>query len=346
MVTASWHKHILNFDRPRGTSRGAFTEKPSWFIVLRNDKNQSFGIGECGLLPGLSCDDRPEYESVLNQVIAALNTEANLPDLSEWPSILFGLEMAQAHLKSGRIESLLPNDFAEKQQNMEINGLVWMGEAHDMRNQIAEKIESGFTCIKLKIGAINFEDELALIKSIRKEFSESEIGIRVDANGAFAPELALEKLKRLSDYNLHSIEQPIKAGQWEKMAELCDKTPLDIALDEELIGIPIDEQDVLIQTIKPQAIILKPSLIGGWAACDRWIELAEKQKAYWWLTSALESNIGLNAIAQYASHKKVSTPQGLGTGQLYTNNFDSPLTIVKGAISYDPNKTWQLPFGL
>ncbi len=346
MGFASWHKHILHFDRPRGTSRGAFTEKPSWFIVLHDKETQRKGIGECGLLPGLSFDDRPEYEEVLSAIVSAINDETPIPNLTNWPSLKFGLEMAQAHLKSGRIDSLLTNNFSQLHENLEINGLVWMGSAEDMKAQIGDKLAGGFTCIKLKIGAINFVQELELIKSIRTEFTESEIGIRVDANGAFAPEEALEKLKRLSDFQLHSIEQPIKAGQWEQMANLCSNTPLDIALDEELIGVSPEDQENLISTIQPQAIILKPSLIGGWAASDRWIELAEKNGAYWWLTSALESNIGLNAIAQYASHKKVDIPQGLGTGMLYTNNFESPLTVTKGEIAYHPNKSWQLPFGL
>lgn len=344
MVKASWHKHTLQFDRRRGTSRGSMLEKPSWFIVLKDEKFNRAGIGECGLLPGLSIDDKPDYEEKLQSLIDAISSGNPIPELNEWPSIKFGLEMAQAHFDSGKIESLLTNDFSQNQKPIPINGLVWMGPFEEMKSQIEEKIEAGFDCIKLKIGAINFDDELRLLKHIRKDFSPSDIEIRVDANGAFSTDDALEKIKRLSDQHLHSIEQPIKSGQWNEMAALCAETPLDIALDEELIGVPFDEQEKLIKTINPQAIILKPSLVGGWVACDYWIEFAENNGAYWWLTSALESNIGLNAIAQFASHKKTTMPQGLGTGQLYTNNFSSPLVIQKGHLVYEPSIDWNIDF--
>lgn len=344
MARASWHKHTLKFDRRRGTSRGSMIEKPSWFIVLIDEESNQMGIGECGLLPGLSIDDKPEYEAVLQSLIDAINEGHPIPELNDWPSLKFGFEMAKAHFKSGNLDHLLANDFSINQKPIPINGLVWMGPFDEMKLQIEEKVQAGFDCIKLKIGAINFEDELRLLKHIRKDFSPSDIEIRVDANGAFSAEDALEKLKRLSDHHLHSIEQPIKSGQWNEMAALCAQTPLDIALDEELIGVPFAEQQNLIETIKPQAIILKPSLVGGWKACDHWVELAENSSTYWWLTSALESNIGLNAIAQYASHKNTTRPQGLGTGQLFTNNFESPLVIKKGHLVYDPSLDWNIDF--
>jgi o-succinylbenzoate synthase len=344
MVKASWHKHTLKFDRRRGTSRGSMLEKPSWFIVLKDEESNRTGIGECGLLPGLSVDDQPNYESTLQSLVDAINNGNPIPELNEWPSIKFGLEIAKAHFNSGKIERLIANDFSQNQKPIPINGLVWMGPFEEMKTQIEEKIKAGFDCIKLKIGAIDFEDELRLLKHIRNNFSPTDIEIRVDANGAFSIKDALEKLKRLSDYHLHSIEQPIKNGQWDEMAELCAQTPLDIALDEELIGVPKAKQKKLIETIQPQAIILKPSLIGGWEASNHWIGLAEEHGAYWWLTSALESNIGLNAIAQYASHKHTTRPQGLGTGQLYTNNFSSPLLIQKGHLIYEPSIDWEIDF--
>lgn len=345
MITASWHKHTLQFDRPRGTSRGWFKEKPSWFIKLKDEDTGAEAIGECGLLPGLSFDDKPGYELVLDKLIRAITTQTSLPELKAWPSIQFGLEMAQRHLEKGGFSNLFPSDFAASRAGIEINGLIWMGDPETMRAEIAQKLKSGFTCIKLKIGAVDFEDELALLKMIRETFPPSEVTIRVDANGAFSYAEASEKLKRLAAFDLHSIEQPIKAGQWNEMAALCADTPIDIALDEELIGLlNHPERKKMMDTIKPQAIILKPSLIGGFQSSDEWISLAEEMGAYWWLTSALESNIGLNAISQFAAHKDVKIPQGLGTGGLYTNNIDSPLEVEANKIYYRSDVNWVIPF--
>ena len=343
---ASYHykKHILKFYFSAGTSRGVLHEKTSYFIIKSPDTKNT-GIGECSLLPGLSIDDRPEFESTLGKIILDLNA-GQVPDrklLAKYPAIRFGLEIAEMDFGNGGSRILFPSDFTQKNAGIPINGLVWMGDFDFMKKQLKEKIAAGFSCIKIKIGAIDFEKELELIRLIRKEFSQGDIEIRVDANGAFSPEEALEKLKRLSELHLHSIEQPIRQGQWEKMASLCKTTPLPIALDEELIGIhDYLEKENLIKTIEPQFIILKPSLLGGFSASEEWIDLAEKQGTGWWVTSALESTIGLNAIAQWAFTLGNPMPQGLGTGQLYTNNFDSPLIIKKGKLYYDIDKEWDI----
>ncbi len=341
MIKANYHKYILNFKRPSGTSRGVMNTKETWFIMLESDGKT--GIGECGILRGLSVDDRPGYEDKLKWVCAHINLGLNplLEELIEFPSIQFGIEMAFKSLKSTDAFTLFPSKFTKGLDNISINGLVWMGSEAFMREQIKEKIEAGFECLKLKIGAIDFQTELDILKSIRKEFSVSDIELRVDANGAFSPDEALEKLKHLSEYQLHSIEQPIKQGQWEEMALLCEKTPLKIALDEELIGIfSVPQRKRMLQIIKPQYIILKPSLIGGFHNASNWIMFADKNQIGWWMTSALESNVGLNAISQYTYTKKTNMLQGLGTGSLFTNNFDSPLTVKNGTLHYDLNRNW------
>ncbi len=341
MITASCKKYILNFKQPSGTSRGILKTKETWFIILKNQERQ--GLGECAIFRGLSIDDRSDYEEKLKWVCdnIHLGLEILLRELIEFPSIQFGLEMAFKSLNSENQFELFPSDFTKSKDSMLINGLIWMGSEEFMKQQIKEKIESGFSCIKMKIGAIDFQTELHLIKSIRKEFSSKDMELRVDANGAFQPFETLEKLKILSEFDLHSIEQPIKQGQTEKMAALCKETPLPIALDEELIGVfdPI-QKEYLLQTIKPQYIILKPSLVGGFKGCDEWIEIAEKLNIGWWITSALESNIGLNAISQYTYTKHSKLPQGLGTGGLFTNNFESPLWVKNGTLQYDNSKQW------
>ncbi|WP_299520891.1 o-succinylbenzoate synthase [Winogradskyella sp.] len=340
-MKASYHKYILNFKRPSGTSRGIMTTKETWFIRLERD--HKIGIGECGILRGLSIDDRPDYEDKLKWVCTNINMglERLINALIEFPSILFGVEMAFKSLEASDGFSLFPSAFTKGFDAIRINGLIWMGDEAFMKAQVKEKIEAGFDCIKLKIGAIDFQTELDILKSIRKEFSVSDIELRVDANGAFSVNEALEKLKQLSDYQLHSIEQPIQPRQLEAMAELCEVTPLPIALDEELIGVfsKADKQKVF-QTIKPQYIILKPSLIGGFSGSEEWITLAENLNIKWWITSALESNVGLNAISQWTYTLKNAMPQGLGTGSLFTNNFDSPLTVKNGNLHYDVQKDW------
>ncbi len=346
-MIATFQKHILNFKIPSGTSRGVMNSKETYFLILKTE--EGFGVGECGLLRGLSIDDRPDYEEELAGVCENIElgvTEVDLYEaLQEFPSIQFGVETAFKSLYSENSFELFPSKFTRGEAAIPINGLVWMGDKVFMKEQISEKLKQGFTCIKMKIGAIDFKTELELLKSIRKEFSASEVELRVDANGAFSPKEALEKLKVLSDLQLHSIEQPIKQGQWQEMARLCEETPLPIALDEELIGIFTEEEkSKLLDTIKPQFIILKPSLIGGFRGSDSWINLADKYSAGWWITSALESNVGLNAISQYTFTKNSKLPQGLGTGSLYTNNIDSPLEVSNGELKYNPNKVWNFNF--
>ena len=340
-MTATFRKYALNFKRPSGTSRGVLTQKETWFIILHN--NNKKGIGECGMFKGLSCDDRPDYESKLQWVCdnISLGLEALLQELIEFPSIQFGLETAFKSLISQNSFELFPSEFTKGNQSIPINGLIWMGSEAFMKEQIQEKLKAGFNCLKLKIGAIDFQTERDVLKSIRKQFNSKDIELRVDANGAFKPEDALEKLKCLSDYELHSIEQPIKQGQIDSMAKLCAQTPLPIALDEELIGVFSDEKKKqLLEIIKPQYIILKPTLIGGWSGSDSWINLAESLDIPWWITSALESNVGLNAIAQYTFIKKNNRAQGLGTGSLFTNNFDAPLQVKNGTLHYKTNLNW------
>ncbi|MFI2742341.1 o-succinylbenzoate synthase [Zhouia sp. PK063] len=340
-MKATYKKYILNFKRPSGTSRGVLTQKETWFLFL--EENGKVGIGECGILRSLSIDDRPDYEEKLKWVCEHiyLGEKQILENLLAFPSIQFGVEQAFLSLKSSNKFELFPSPFTQKQTSIPINGLIWMGEESFMKSQIKEKIEAGFSCIKMKIGAIDFDTEIKLLKAIRKEFSATDIELRVDANGGFSPSEALEKLKILSELDLHSIEQPIKQHQIAEMAKLCEHTPLPIALDEELIGVfSITQKLELLHAIKPQYIILKPSLIGGIQGSNQWINLAEELNIGWWLTSALESNVGLNAISQFTYTLQNLMPQGLGTGSLYTNNIESPLTVCDGAIFYDLHKTW------
>jgi o-succinylbenzoate synthase len=342
-MNSNYKKHNLKFKNPSGTSRGVLRTKETWFLIINDEKKT--GIGECGILRGLSIDDRPDYEDKLNWVCENIHQgeEKLYEALEEFPSIQMGVETAFLSLKAKTPFELFPSDFTKGKAAIPINGLVWMGDKQFMNKQIKEKIAAGFNCIKMKIGAIDFETEIELLKSIRKEFSAKEIELRVDANGAFTPTEALEKLKRLSALDIHSIEQPIKPGYWEDMASLCEETPLPIALDEELIGVfELEHKKKLLQSIKPQYIILKPSLIGGFRGSDTWIELAENQNCGWWVTSALESNVGLNAIAQYTFTKNSKLPQGLGTGSLFTNNIDSPLHVSDGQLSYNPDIEWDL----
>lgn len=344
-MQAHYKKYILNFKRPSGTSRGVLTTKETWFLQITDGKRT--GVGECGILRSLSIDDRPDYEEKLKWVCANINTgpEFLWEELKEFPSIQFGVEMAFRSLNSENKFELFPSEFTRGEASISINGLIWMGNREYMKQQITEKIEAGFDCIKMKIGAIDFETELELLKYIRREFSSEEVELRVDANGAFSPEDALENLKRLSEFQLHSIEQPIRQGQWEAMAELCAKTPLPIALDEELIGIfESQEKEEILNKMQPQYLIFKPSLIGGFQGTQEWIDLAEQNKTGWWVTSALESNIGLNAIAQWTYTKNTEMPQGLGTGSLYTNNIESPLEVKRGQIHYNPSKNWEFNF--
>jgi len=287
-MKATYKKKILEFKRPSGTSRGVLTTKETWFLILKDQ--DKLGVGECGILRSLSIDDRPDYEEKLQWLCNNIHLEKEelLESLTEFPSLQFGLEMALLSLASETPFRLFPSKFSEGKEGIKINGLIWMGKKEFMLEQIQQKIEQGFSCIKLKIGAIDFDKELELLQLIRKNFSAEKIELRVDANGAFKPKNALQKLEKLSKYDLHSIEQPIKQGQWEEMAKLCRKTPLPIALDEELIGVfNSAKKEELLQSIQPQYIILKPSLIGGFHETQKWIDLAEKHQIGWWITSAL-----------------------------------------------------------
>jgi len=340
-MKATYKRHNLIFKRPSGTSRGILTEKETWYIKLED--NDKIGIGECGILRSLSFDDRPGYEEKLQWVVANidLGKDQLWNELREWPSIQFGIEQAFLSLESDNPYLLFPSAFTNGEQAITINGLVWMGDESFMKEQIDEKIATGFNCVKLKIGAIDFERELALLKYIRSHYTADDIELRVDANGGFTPADALSKLIELSKLNLHSIEQPIKQHQEEIMAKLCLDTPLPIALDEELIGVTdLEAKIALLDQIKPQFIILKPSLVGGFKGSLEWITLANQRNIGWWVTSALESNIGLNAIAQWTFTLNSNMPQGLGTGALYTNNIGSPLEVKDGSLWYDNTKEW------
>lgn len=334
IMKATFQKYTLQFKRPAGTSRGVLTEKPTWLLTIEHNGRR--GIGECSPLPGLSIDDISDYErSKLLWTCAhiSLGKEALWEQLKSYPSIQFGVEQAFLSLEAEQEGVLFPSPFTEGQVPIPINGLIWMGDKHYMQQQIQEKLSQGFHCIKMKIGAIDFKTEYALLKGIRQQYAPSDIELRVDANGAFSPLEALEKLKRLSDLEIHSIEQPIRAGQYEQMARLCEASPLPIALDEELIGVACPERKKeILQWIRPAYIILKPSLIGGYRGSEEWIDLAEKQGIGWWVTSALEGNVGLSAIAQWTYTLKNPLPQGLGTGSLYTNNFPSSLEVKNGGL--------------
>lgn len=344
-MKASYKKYILDFKRPSGTSRGVMTEKETWFLILEEKGRK--GIGECGILRTLSADDRPDYEEKLQWVCENiyLGRKKLWESLLEFPSIQFGVEMAFQSLKSENPFVLFPSEFTNGEKNIPINGLVWMGEPEFMKAQIEEKLAQGFNCIKLKIGAIDFEKELELLRFIRQNYGAKTIEIRVDANGGFSSNEALDKLNQLVEFELHSVEQPIQKNQTDSMSVLCESTPFPIALDEELIGVfDYPEKEQLLRKIKPQFIILKPSLVGGFRGSSEWIALAEKYDIGWWITSALESNIGLNAIAQWTFLQSNLMPQGLGTGGLYTNNFDCPLEVKNGELIYNPELDWKVAF--
>ena len=325
-------ERVLHFKRPAMTSRGVYTERRSWFVTVSD--GERCGVGECAPLPDLSCDARPDYGEVLRGFCDRLEQTGEIPyeAMRDFPSMLFGLETAVLSLECSTPHSTLYNTaFSRGEVGIPINGLVWMGNYDEMLQRMEEKLEQGFGCVKLKIGAIDFDQELELVRRIRNRFSFHEVELRLDANGAFPFDEALYKLELLSQYNIHSIEQPIRQGQWAFMAKLCRESPLPIALDEELIGVNDREmKSHLLTVIKPAYIVLKPSLHGGMAGCREWIAAAREQGVGSWITSALESNVGLNAIAQFCSSvygDDIRMPQGLGTGQLFTDNIPMPLEI-------------------
>ena len=328
-MTYNIQERTLHFKKPAGTSRGVYTTRKIWLVYLSDGKKT--GMGECAPLPDLSCDVRNDYEEVLEGFCQKLceSGEIDYEAMRDYPSMLFGLETALLNLQHGDI--MFDTAFSRGEVGIPINGLVWMGNYDEMLQRMEEKLEKGFRCVKLKIGAIDFDQELDLVKRIRDRFSFHEVELRLDANGAFPYEEALYKLELLSQYAIHSIEQPIKAQQWALMAELCRESPLPIALDEELIGVnDLEMKHHMLNIIKPRYIILKPSLHGGMQGCREWIDTARDMGIGSWITSALESNIGLNAIAQFAADvygDHITMPQGLGTGQLFTDNIPMPLEI-------------------
>ncbi len=342
MLRAKYVKYILKFNHPSGTSRGVLYNKPSWFLKIWENKNpEIYGLGECAPIHGLSRESIINIEPKLNELCQNIHLHESI-ELDNFPSIKFALEIALKDLYNGGEKILFNNPFTSEKSKIKINGLIWMGEKEHMLNQIRDKIDLGFSCLKLKIGSIDFKDELYLIQKIRQEFKEDDLELRVDANGAFETKDALNKLKMLSEYNIHSIEQPIMPGQLKGMKKLCKESPIDIALDEELIPIINDgNKEDLIEYLHPQYIILKPSLLGGFEATKKWITIAEKQNTSWWITSALESNIGLNSIAQFTAEFDNPLPQGLGTGKIYSNNIPSFLTQDGEHLSIDKNASWK-----
>lgn len=339
-------KYVLEFKQPAGTSRGVLKTKDTYFLLIEKDGKQ--GVGECGILRGLSADDRPDYEDKLTEVCKFISKGLSywMPKLGEFPSIQFGLEQAFRDLYTPEPHSHFDTFFSRGEEGIPINGLIWMGEEDFMKEQIEKRLEEGFSCLKMKIGAIQWEKELEILKSIRQRFGAETLELRVDANGGFTMDEAQGVLHELHKLKVHSIEQPIEKGQWESMRSLCQNTPVPIALDEELIGVHEGQaRQELLDAIEPQFIILKPSFIGGWRGSRDWITRAEKKDIGWWVTSALESNIGLNAIAEWTSTLNVQMPQGLGTGSLYTNNLEGPLHVHQGHL-VKVNREWQVKFSL
>ena len=344
MLKAELYKYILRFNVPGNTSRGSLLEKPTYFVKLfRYENPDIFGIGECPILPGLSVDDSPDFysalEGICQEIIDGKDIADSIPD--NFPSVRFGFETAFLDLENGGKKILYPSLFTQGLDSIAINGLIWMGSLDRMIKEIENKISEGFLCLKLKIGSLRFEDELELIAYIRKKYSHLDLDIRVDANGAFSYDEVFHKLELLSNFSIHSVEQPIKPGKPELMAEICKNSSIPVALDEELIGIfEREKKKELLEFICPAYIILKPSLLGGFAQSAAWIDLAEQNGILWWITSALESNIGLNAIAQWTYSLKNPLPQGLGTGKVFSNNIEGPLFVEKGFLKYHPEKSW------
>jgi o-succinylbenzoate synthase len=342
-MKAYWKKYELQFKRPALTSRGTYKTRVVWYLFL--EKRWLTGIGECAPLPGLSKETPEQVEQLLDEICRDPESYLWSTELTKnISSVHFALETAWFDLNNGGIRQLFPSGFSKGLAGIPVNGLIWMGDADRMQRQVDQKIEEGFRCIKLKIGGIDFEKEIEILKFIRKRYSPEQITIRLDANGAFSPGEALLKLERLAPLQIHSIEQPIAAGQWEAMARLCARTPVPVALDEELIGISsAEEKEKLLDAIRPQFLVLKPSLHGGISGCSEWVQLADNSSTEWWITSYLESNIGLNAIAQWAFQTNAKGYQGLGTGALFTNNIPSPLEIRGEELWWNIHKPFQLP---
>ncbi|MEW5956225.1 MAG: o-succinylbenzoate synthase [Chloroflexota bacterium] len=343
---ASYKKYTLRFKKPAGTSRGTLRQKTVFFIRLADRRRPDrLGLGECAPWPGLSPDDRPDFEAKLAGVCDALNRGQSPTelDLAGWPALAFGLETAWLDWQHGGSRRLFENDFSRRGQPLPIHGLIWMGSPEEMLHQVQRKVSQGHTCLKLKIGALDFAAECAVLADIRRRYPPDQIELRLDANGAFAPEIALERLTGLAQFHIHAIEQPIKPGHWPAMAALCAHSPIKIALDEELIGVTsLAGKRELLATIEPHYLVLKPALLGGLASAETWIALAQELGSGWWVNSALESNIGLNALCQWTSSLNPTMVQGLGSGQLYTNNIPSPIKPSGGALIYDHALAWDV----
>lgn len=333
MLIANWTKYTLDFTFEARTSRGSMWHKPTYFLTVYDDSDPALkGIGECNLFKGLSADDVPEYEAALDAMC-----RSGLSDIPRMSSLIFGAECALADLNGGGTGVLFPSAWTEGTAEIPINGLVWMGDKATMAARINEKLNQGFRCLKLKIGGIRFDDELDLLAYMRSVFAPTDLEIRLDANGAFSSDDALQKLDRLSRFGIHSIEQPVKPGQYSLMSEICAQSPIPIALDEDLIGVrDKKEKAEMLEAIRPAYIILKPALCGGLAHADEWISEAEARGIGWWATSALESNIGLSAIAQWVAARGFYMPQGLGTGGLYSNNVPSKIRLKGASIIFEP----------
>ncbi|HSW68150.1 MAG TPA: o-succinylbenzoate synthase [Bacteroidales bacterium] len=338
MFSANVSKHILRFKTPAGTSKAILTEKLSWIINLYDRSfPEKHGNGECSIIPGLSPESPEEFEILIAEMCEnpVDNILSGFSDLNDFPAGRAGLEMAWIDLTVGTEGIYFPSAFTEGKTGIPINGLIWMGSKENMLQQAYEKIDEGFRCIKLKIGALDFQDDLDLLRTLRASFGSHEIEIRVDANGAFKTDEALTKLNQLARFDLHSIEQPIMPGQTEAMAKLCELSPVPVALDEELFTPSADLlKATMLNTIRPQYLVLKPSMLGGFSKCQDWIALAGSMQIGWWITSALESNIGLNAIAQFTSTLDNQNYHGLGTGKLFSNNFPSKLKVEKGQLYF------------
>lgn len=348
-------KYTLSFNFPAATSRGPISDRSVWLIKVYDPENPDvYGLGECAPLKGLSVDDRSDFEEKLHHYGRLLTGEfkrLSSGEMLEWiagripgdlPAARFGFETAFLDFINGGRRVIYENEFVSGVKTIPINGLVWMGEKLYMLKQVRQKLQEGFRCIKIKIGALDFQEECELLDFIRVQYPRDEVELRLDANGAFTADSALDKLKILAGFHVHSIEQPVKQGQSGLMKKLCETSPIPVSLDEELIGIDKSEdKKALLEVIKPQYITLKPSLTGGFRSTAEWIQIAESLGIKWWITSALESNIGLNAIAQFTAEFKNDIYQGLGTGQLYHNNFPSPIVIEKGHLKFDPNKKWK-----
>ena len=330
------------------------TQKDSWFLKVWDNSNPDvFGIGEAGPLPGLSPEKPETVEEELTGLVKRLKgiTLRDLQSASDIfeilkreslsSSVMFAAETALLDLSGGGKREIFKNDFLLGKP-IPINGLVWMGGLDDMLQQVSIKLYEGFTCIKVKVGGLNFEKELDILQFIRRKYFRDQVTIRLDANGSFKDDDAFYKLMDCSRFDIQSIEQPVKVGS-PLLPQLCKTSPIPIALDEELIGIRTREAKVaLLDRVNPPFIILKPSLHGGLHGCEEWITLADERKVGWWMTSALESNIGLNCIAQFTANHPLDMHQGLGTGMIYSDNVKSPLAVKKGALVFDSQENWDL----